>query len=154
MAPTDCSRAICRRPSRKMRPISAGFADCHPTRHELVGAGCIPIPTTCRAWRCHEAQRSAHINHPHDAHPRRCSIQSRPPQNNYRQGCGCPRYTCDECRGRDIPGWKSEGRWIDSKAYKAADAINPKLGANATPTRSCSPASRLLQVGLQVRPRR
>jgi hypothetical protein len=23
----------------------------HPTRHELVGEGCIPIPTTCRAWR-------------------------------------------------------------------------------------------------------
>ena len=31
------------------------------------------------------------------------------------QGCG---------RSRDIPGWNAEGRWIDSKAYKAADAIN------------------------------
>ena len=40
------------------------------------------------------------------------------------QGYGRPRYTRDESRGRDIPGWNSEGRWIDSKAYKAADAIN------------------------------
>ena len=31
--------------------LSAGFADRHPTRHKLVGEGCIPIPTTCRAWR-------------------------------------------------------------------------------------------------------
>jgi hypothetical protein len=73
------------------------------------------------------------------------------------QGCGRPRYSREECRGRDIPGWNSEGRWIDSKAYKAADTINIANGNEArqpAPTRSCSPASRLLTAGLQVRPRR
>jgi hypothetical protein len=58
------------------------------------------------------------------------------------QGCGRPRHTQDECRSRDIPGWNSEDRWIDSKAYKAADAINVANGNGAR------------QAGLQVRPRR
>jgi len=50
--------------------LSAGFADCHLTRHELVGEGCIPIPTTCRAWCRHEAQVSAHFDHSHETYPR------------------------------------------------------------------------------------
>ena len=41
------------------------------------------------------------------------------------------RHTRDECRSRDIPGWNAEGRWIDSKAYKAADAINVANGNGA-----------------------
>ena len=43
----------------------------------------------------------------------------------------CPRHTRDEFRSRDIPGWNAEGRWIDSKAYKAADAINVANGNGA-----------------------
>ena len=28
----------------------AAYADCCPARHELVGEGCLPTTTTCRAW--------------------------------------------------------------------------------------------------------
>ena len=52
------------------------------------------------------------------------SIPDKATVGEHCQGCGRPRHTRDECRSREIPGWNSEGRWIDSKAYKAADAIN------------------------------
>ena len=38
---------------------------------------------------------------------------------------------CQGCRSRDIPVWNAEGRWIDSKAYIAADAINVANGNGA-----------------------
>ena len=69
------------------------------------------------------------------------------------QGCGHPRHTRDECRGRDIPGWISEGRWIDSKAYKAADAINI-ANDNGTPTRCSCDTNPQLQPSLATPPSR
>lgn len=34
----------------------------------------------------------------------------------------------DECCQKDAPSWNAEGRWIDSMAYKAADAANIAAG--------------------------
>ena len=59
------------------------------------------------------------------------SIPDKATVGEHCQGCGRPRHTRDECRSRDIPGWNAEGRWIDSKAYKAADAINVANGNGA-----------------------
>ena len=59
------------------------------------------------------------------------SIPDKATVGKHCQGCWRPRQTRDECRSRDIPGWNTEGRWIDSKAYKAADAINAANGNGA-----------------------
>ena len=41
--------------------------------------------------------------------------------------CGRPNHERNECKQRDVPGWKDQGRWIDSKAYKTIDARNTMI---------------------------
>ena len=71
------------------------------------------------------------------------SISDKATIGEHCQGCGRPRHTRDECRSRDIPGWNVEGRWIDSKAYKAANAINTWHSIQRTTWHS-DPQSRLV----------
>ncbi len=77
------------------------------------------------------------------------SIPDKATVGEHCQGCGCPRHTRDECRSRDILGWNAEGRWIDSKAYKAADAINVANGNGARhPVLVRHPPAAATQAGL------
>ena len=61
-------------------------------------------------------------------------------------GCSRPNHRRDDYRQRDAPGWNAEGRWIDSKTYKALDAANIAAGHDL-----CYQARRLLQVRIEVR---
>jgi hypothetical protein len=85
--------------------------------------------------------------------PRRHSIQPRLPQSNRRRTLPRLRVEISRMELRGVldrfQGLQSRGRHQHRQWQRV---LTP--GANATPTRSCSPASRLLQAGSQVRPRR
>ncbi len=65
---------------------------------------------------------------------RKSTVPSADPIKHPRSADLHPYHSRDECCQRDAPGWNTEGRWIDSKTYKAADnaaAFKPADSSNS-----------------------